>query len=136
MNSKSNIVDFFEQFENKHKAFINIIIRPLFMLLIFLSIAYYTTWMSANYVHQESFLKYLEKQSLNDTKQDEFNRTRYEVTQTKLDAIINQQVAYTEQLKTYNSLLQNYQKQLDNINDRLLYLERTTGKKSNSFNGE
>jgi hypothetical protein len=124
MSSKGNLVDFLEQFETKHKSFINLILRPIFMLLIFLSIGYYTTWLSANYVHQENFSKYIEKQFENDKKQDEFSRNRFEVTQSKLDAIINQQVAYTEQLKAYNGLLINYQKQLDNINDRLLYIER------------
>lgn len=124
MSSKGNLVDFLEQFETKHKSFINLILRPIFMLLIFLSIGYYTTWLSANYVHQENFTKYIEKQFENDKRQDEFSRNRFEVTQSKLDAIINQQVAYTEQLKAYNGLLINYQKQLDNINDRLLYIER------------
>ncbi len=124
MSSKGNLVDFLEQFETKHKSFINLILRPIFMLLIFLSIGYYTTWLSANYVHQENFTKYIEKQFESDKKQDEFSRNRFEVTQSKLDAIINQQVAYTEQLKAYNGLLINYQKQLDNINDRLLYIER------------
>jgi hypothetical protein len=124
MSSKGNLVEFLEQFETKHKSFINLILRPIFMLLIFLSIGYYTTWLSANYVHQENFTKYIEKQFENDKKQDEFSRNRFEVTQSKLDAIINQQVAYTEQLKAYNSLLANYQKQLDNINDRLIYMER------------
>jgi hypothetical protein len=94
MSSKGNLVDFLEQFETKHN------------------------------VHQENFSKYIEKQFENDKKQDEFSRNRFEVTQSKLDAIINQQVAYTEQLKAYNGLLINYQKQLDNINDRLLYIER------------
>lgn len=124
MNSKGNLIDFLEKFESDHKSFINLILRPIFMLLIFLSIGYYTTWLSVNYVHQEKFLKYIEKQLENDKKQDEFSRNRFEVTQSKLDSIINQQVAYTEQLKAYNSLLANYQKQLDNINDRLLYIER------------
>jgi hypothetical protein len=85
-------------------------------------------WLSQNYVRQESFLAYLEKQSVNDNKQDEVYKNRFEVTQSKLDAIIGQQVAYTEQLKAYNALLVNYQKQLDNINDRLIYLERSNGK--------
>lgn len=124
MSNKGNLVDFLEQFETKHKSFINLILRPIFMLLIFLSIGYYTTWLSANYVHQENFTKYIEKQFENDKKQDEFSRNRFEVTQSKLDSIINQQIAYTEQLKAYNSLLANYQKQLDNINDRLIYMER------------
>lgn len=124
MSNKGNLVDFLEQFETKHKSFINLILRPIFMLLIFLSIGYYTTWLSANYVHQENFTKYIEKQFENDKKQDEFSRNRFEVTQSKLDSIINQQIAYTEQLKAYNSLLANYQKQLDNINDRLMYIER------------
>lgn len=125
---KENFIDFMNTFETKHKAFINLIVRPLFMLLIFLSIGYYTMWLSQNYVRQESFLAYLEKQSVNDNKQDDVYKNRFEVTQSKLDSIIGQQVAYTEQLKAYNALLINYQKQLDNINDRLIYLERSNGK--------
>jgi hypothetical protein len=111
-------------FEQKHRPFINLIVKPLLTITIFLAIGYYTMWMTANYVKQDKFLTYTEKQIQNDKQQDEITKSRWEITQTKLETIINQQVSFTEQLKSYNQVLTIQQKQLDNINDRLLFLER------------
>lgn len=124
--SKGNFIDFLNTFELKHKSFINLILRPLFMLLVFLSVGYYTMWLSATYVKQEDFKTYIEKQLSNDAKQDVIAKNRFDVVQSKLDALITQQTAYTEQLKAYNQLIALVQKQLDNIDDRVLYLERKT----------
>lgn len=114
----------FNEFETKHRAFINLIIKPLLTLVAFLSIGYYTMWLSTNYVRQDKFQTYIEKQLLEDRKQDEVAKSRFDVTQTKLETIINQQTIFNEQLKTYNTMMASYQKQLDLLNERLLYLER------------
>jgi len=118
------IVDKLNIFEDKHRPFINLIIKPMFMLIIFLSIGYYTMWMSANYVKQDKFSEYVKQQFENDKRQDDADKNRFEVTQAKLETIINNQVSFAEQLKAYNQLMQNYQKQLDSMNDRVTWLER------------
>ena len=126
VESKGNFIDFLNTFELKHKSFINLVLRPLFMLLVFLSVGYYTMWLSATYVKQEDFKTYIEKQLANDAKQDELAKNRFDIVQSKLDALITQQTAYTEQLKAYNQLIVQVQKQLDSIDERVLYLERKT----------
>ncbi len=128
VDSKSNIIEFLNQFEVKHRAFISLILRPLFMLLMFLSVGYYTMWLSSTYVKQTQLAQYIEKQDTEDAKQDELAKTRFEVIQTKLDALMNQQTIYTEQLKSFNQLLGNQQKQMDNMDERITYLERTTSR--------
>jgi hypothetical protein len=123
-DAKVNIIEFLNQFEVKHRAFISLILRPLFMLLMFLSVGYYTMWLSSTYVKQTQFVQYIEKQDVEDAKQDELAKTRFEVVQTKLDAIINQQTIYTEQLKSVNQLMVNQQKDVDDLNERVTYIER------------
>ena len=87
--------------------------------------------MSTNYVRSDKFSQYVEKQIQFDKAQDEILKNRFEITQTKLETIINQQIAYTEQLKAYNQLLSNFQKQVDSIDNRLMYLERNRNSSSN-----
>jgi hypothetical protein len=123
-SSKGNVIDFLNGFESKHRAFISLVLRPLFMLLMFLSVGYYTMWLSSTYVKQVQFGQYIERQDTEDAKQDELAKTRFEIVQTKLDAIINQQTIYTEQLKSINQLMVNQQKDVDDLNERVTYLER------------
>jgi hypothetical protein len=111
-------------FESRHRPFINLIIKPLLTVTVFLAVGYYTMWMSTTYVKQDKFVDYMKQQIELDKKQDEILKTRFEVTQGKLEIIINNQVSFTEQLKTYNQLLGGFQKQLDNIDSRVTYLER------------
>ena len=111
-------------FESRHRPFINLIIKPLLTVTVFLAVGYYTMWMSTTYVKQDKFVDYMKQQIELDKKQDEILKTRFEVTQGKLEIIINNQVSFTEQLKTYNQLLGGFQKQLDNIDNRVTYLER------------
>lgn len=120
----ANTMDRFNDFENKHRAFINLIIKPLLTLVAFLSMGYYTMWLSTNYVRQDKFSMYIEKQISMDRQQDDVYKTRFDLTQSKLEIIITQQTIFNEQLKTYNTLMASYQKQLDSINDRIIYLER------------
>ena len=123
-------VDKLSLFEDKHRPFLNLILRPLLMLVVFLAVGYYTLWMSTNYVKADKFAFFVEKQLQADEEQDSISKTRFEVIQTKLETIINQQIAYTEQLKAYNQLLSNFQKQVDSVDSRLMYLER---KQSNNY---
>lgn len=123
-SNKGNIIEFLNGFESKHRAFISLVLRPLFMLLMFLSVGYYTMWLSSTYVKQTQFGQYTEKQDIEDAKQDELAKTRFEIVQTKLDAIINQQTIYTEQLKSINQLIVNQQEDVDDLNERVTYLER------------
>lgn len=118
-------------FESRHSSFINIILKPLLTIIVFLSIGYYTMWMSTNYVKADKFSQYVDKQLQSDRAQDELMKSRFEITQTKLETIINQQVAYTEQLKAYNQLLSNFQKQVDSIDSRVMYLERGRNQRGN-----
>lgn len=121
----ATFIDKLTTFEGNHRSFINLILRPMLMLIIFLAVGYYTMWLSTNYVKADKFAAYIEKQIQADRQQDEIAKNRFEITQTKLETIINQQVAYTEQLKAYNQLMANYQKQMDSVIDRVVYLERS-----------
>jgi hypothetical protein len=80
--------------------------------------------MSLNYVKQDQFSTYVEQQIETNKKQDAIYLQRFDVTQSKLETIIHQQVAYGEQLKAYNQLMLNVQKQVDSIDDRVKYIER------------
>lgn len=118
------LVDKLTNFEDKHRPFLNLVLRPLLMLVVFLSVGYYTMWMSTNYVKQEKLTSIIEKQVFTDKQQDETAKARFDVIQTKLDTVINNQTAFIEQLKAYNQLMAAYQKQMDSVNDRIIYLER------------
>lgn len=117
----------FNQFENKNRAVIYLIIKPLLTLLAFLGLGYYSMWLSVNYVKQDKFAEYVEKQIIYDKTQDEVLKSRYDTTQTKLETIINNQTIFTEQLKSFNLLNFAYQKELDKYNERLVFLERKKG---------
>jgi uncharacterized tellurite resistance protein B-like protein len=67
---------------------------------------------------------YSERQLAADREQDEILKNRFEITQSKLDVVINNQTAFTEQLKAYNQIIASYQKQMDSFNERIIYLER------------
>jgi len=116
--SPTSFIDKLEIFESKHRAFINLFVKPVGSLLIFLAIGYYTMWMSANYVKQEKFNLYVEKQ-------DQVTQSNFEITRNQLQTIINQQITFTEQLKAYNMQMNNYQRSLDNVSERVTFLERT-----------
>lgn len=82
-----------------------------------MAVGYYTLWLSNNYVKKETFDAYT-------IKQDQQMTTRFDSIQNKLEIIINQQTITTEQFKNLNLILNTQQKSLDNLNDRLTYLER------------
>ena len=125
--SPDNIVDKLENFENKHKAFINLFIKPFGTLLIFLALGYYTMWMSSNYVKQEKFNLFVEKQ-------EKLIESNFEITRTQLQTILNQQTTFTEQLKAYNMQIINLQKASDALSERVTYIERNLYTRENIFN--
>jgi len=112
--------------DSKHNSWFAIFLKPLIMLIAAILIGYATTWLSSNFVRQDKFAIYVDKQIENDQRQDEVLKGRFEITQTKLETIINQQVSYTEQLKAYNQIMLGIQKQVDNIDDRVKYIERSS----------
>ena len=115
--------------KDKTKSWIEYFSKPLAMLVISILFGYVTMWMSLNYVKQDKFTEYVKKQLDNDKTQDEITKNRFDITQTKLETIINQQISYTEQLKAYNQLILGLQKQVDNLDDRVKYIERSSVKK-------
>jgi hypothetical protein len=99
-------------------------IKPAIMLVAFTVFSYFTLWMGQHYVTNEKFGDYVKAQIDSDKRQDERAEQRFAVTQTKLETIINQQVSYSEQLKAYNQIMVSIQKQVDSIDNRVIYLER------------
>lgn len=112
-----DVFDKLSVFEEKHRSFINLIIKPLVAGIVFLCIGYYTSWLSSNYVKKELFENYIEKQ-------DKIYEGRFEITNSKLETIIAQQISFSEQFKTLNLQISSTQKNLDSINERITYLER------------
>lgn len=113
-------VDFFDKissFEHKHRSFINLFVKPIIAAFVFLAIGYYTSWLSENYVKKEIFEKFIERQ-------EEVINGKFEIADSKLETIISQQVMFNEQFKSLNNQLNNTQKNVDMINERLTYLER------------
>jgi hypothetical protein len=123
-NSETNFISKLNKFEEKNRAFISLMLKPMLTLLVFLSVGYYTLWMSTNYVKQDKFAAYIEKQIILEKNKDDVYTSRFQLTQNKLETIINQQSVFNEQLKTYNIQMISYQKQIDSFSDRLLFVER------------
>lgn len=115
--SAPDVFDKLSLFEEKHRSFINLIIKPLVAGIIFLCIGYYTSWLSSNYVKKELFENYIEKQ-------EKLYDSQFQITNSKLETIIAQQITFSEQFKTLNLQIASTQKNLDNINERITYLER------------
>ena len=127
MQNEVNETDFLNKlnkFEEKNKALINLILKPVLTLTVFLAVGYYTLWMSTSYVKQDKFSAYIDKQIAADKEKDEVFKNRFDLTKNKLETIINQQSIFTEQLKTYNTLMISNQKQMDSFGERLLFVER------------
>jgi|GEM_PF-3542785 len=99
-------------------------IKPAVMLIAFMMFSYATLWMGQHYVTNEKFGEYVKVQIDNDKRQDIEDQKRFEITQAKLETIINNQTVFTEQLKAYSQIIVGMQKQIDNIDNRVIYLER------------
>ena len=101
-----------------HSSVFNNIIKPIIGFFIFLCIGYYTLWLSSNYVKKETFDDYIRKQ-------DQLLTSRFDTIQSKLETILGQQIITTEQFKNLNIILSTQQKSLDNISERVTFLERS-----------
>jgi len=117
MSESSDFISKFNKFETRHRAFISVVIKPIFVIITFLAVGYYTLWMESTYLRQDKFQTYLDKQ-------ENFLQTQFELTQSKLENIMQTQLVYAEQLKGYNTVVSGLQKQLDQISERTTYLER------------
>lgn len=93
------------------------VLKSAIGFIAFICVGYYTLWLSSNYVKKETFDSYI-------TKQDQQMSLRFDQIQNRLEVILNQQIITTEQFKNLNLILSTQQKSLDNLNDRLTYLER------------
>jgi uncharacterized membrane-anchored protein YhcB (DUF1043 family) len=121
-----NPISHLESTSKTGNGWINYFAKPLVMLVCAIILGYVTMWLNTNFVKQDKFAIYVEKQLENDKRQDEILKNRFDITQTRLETIINQQVSYTEQLKAYNQLMVSVQKQVDNIDERVKFMERQT----------
>jgi hypothetical protein len=113
-----------ESTKSKDISWFQYFLKPIVALIILVCFGYFTMWLSLNYVRNDTFTEFVEKQIINDQKQDNIARERFDVIQAKLETIITQQVSYTEQLKAYNQVMIGIQKQVDNLDDRVKYIER------------
>ena len=102
------------------------LIKPAVMVIAFMMFSYATLWMGEHYVSNEKFGQYVDRQISNDNRQDEEAKKRFDITQSKLEVIINNQISFTEQLRAYNTIMVGMQKQIDNIDNRVIYLERSS----------
>lgn len=116
---------FLENAKSKDASWLSYFFKPLMSLVGIVVIGYFTMWMSLNYVKQDKFAEYVEKQMNQDLQQDKLSKERFDVIQAKLETIITQQVSYTEQLKAYNQIMLGIQKQVDSLDDRVKYIERS-----------
>ena len=101
-------------------------IKPAVMLVAFMMFSYATLWMGQHYVTNDKFGEYVKAQVDSDKRQDAEAQKRFDVTQAKLETIINQRVSYTEQLKAYSQIMVSIQKQVDSLDNRVIYLERSS----------
>jgi len=92
-------------------------LKPILGFFIFICIGYYTLWLSANYVKKETFDEYTKKQ-------DQLLTSKFDSIKSKLETILEQQIITTEQFKNLNVILTTQQKSLDNISERVTFLER------------
>lgn len=94
------------EFSEKYGALINYIVKPLLSLLITLIVGYHLLWLKTHYVSTEDFVKYSQ------------------TTNQKLDLLLQNQIIYTEQQKTFNLVIGNVQKDISSLDERVRFIER------------
>jgi septal ring factor EnvC (AmiA/AmiB activator) len=102
-------------------------IKPLVMVVLFVLFSYATLWMGQHYVTQDKFAVYVEKQIEADKLSAREAEKRFELTQQKLETIINNQSIFSEDLKHINQTEAGLDKRIDNLDQRLIYVERHVG---------
>jgi hypothetical protein len=103
------------------------LIKPALMIFVFVVFSYATLWLSQHFVTQDKFAVYVEREIENDKHVAEESQKRFEVTQTKLETIINNQSIFSEDLKHINQIESGLDKRMDNLDQRLIYIERKVG---------
>ena len=106
-----------------HSAAISAVVKSILGLFAFICVGYYSMWLSNNYVKRETFEAYT-------SKQDQLLSSRFDAIQNKLEIIINKQTVTTEQFKNFSFVLDTQQKTIDNLNDRITFMERSVYKTS------
>jgi hypothetical protein len=109
----------------KHPTMFSLVVKSIFGIIVFLSFGYYTLWLSTNYVKKDTFDSFI-------TKQEQLFEARFQITQSKLENILNQQIITSEQFKNLNIILNSQQKSLDSLNERLTFIERNVYSKTNT----
>ena len=104
-----------------------ILIKPALMIFVFVVFSYTTLWLGQHFVTQDKFAIYVERQMENDKHVAEESQKRFEVTQSKLETIINNQSIFSEDLKHINQTEAGLDKRMDNLDQRLIYIERKVG---------
>jgi len=102
-------------------------IKPAVMVVAFMMFSYATLWMGQHYVTQDKFAIFVEKQIESEKITAAESQKRFEVTQQKLETIINNQSIFTEDLKHINQTEAGLDKRMDNLDNRLIYIERRYG---------
>ena len=94
------------------------------MVILFVLFSYATLWMGQHFVTQDKFALYVEKQIESEKAISAESSRRFELTQTKLETIINNQSIFTEDLKHINQTEAGLDKRMDNLDNRIIFLER------------
>jgi hypothetical protein len=103
------------------------LIKPAVMVFCFVIFSYATLWMTQHFVTQDRFSVYVERQIESDKHAAEESQKRFELTQAKLETIINNQGIFSEDLKHINQTEAGLDKRMDNLDQRLIYIERKFG---------
>lgn len=100
------MLDKISEFCNKYGAIINYVIKPLLSLVVALAIGGYVLWLDTHYVPVKKFAEYSE------------------VTNKKLDIIMQNQLVFTEQYKMVNFQILEIKDANKLFDERLRYVER------------
>lgn len=111
-------------FEQKHRPFINLIIKPLLTLLLFLSIGYYSMYMSTTYVKQDKFNEYVKVQSDDAKTRGLTDQLSNEKIMGKLEEILKNEAHYDSTLEYYGKTLTALHESDVKMSDRLFQDER------------
>jgi hypothetical protein len=111
----------------KNDKWYGFLIKPAVMVFFFVIFSYITLWMGQHFVTQDKFSLYVEKQIESEKTAAIESTKRFEVTQAKLETIINNQSIFSEDLKHINQTEAGLDKRMDNLDQRLIYIERKVG---------
>lgn len=117
---------------SKYKALFDWVIKPIAVSIFALLFWSYTLWLDSHYVANGQFQKYVTSQEEVIKSQKLVVETQNNNINSKLENILQNQTQFTEQMKTLNLIWGNQQKQIQSVEDRVLYIERN--KKDKNLN--